>query len=199
MGKYIVRNPLRLALGAALALTASAALAHPGHHWERDDDDDDQGSGRRAIASVLEVVPRYVEVRVGRPEQRCWTERVRYGDDSERRVGGTILGSLIGGVLGHNLVDGEARGFGTAAGAVVGGLIGHEVAAGEADERYDRGRRATLRDVQRCEVIARPEFEQRVADYDVLYEYQGRRYRTRLPYDPGPTLELDRASAPTWR
>jgi uncharacterized protein YcfJ len=148
-----------------------------------------------------------------------------YGDDGRhRRAGGAILGGLIGGVIGHNLGDEDSRGLTTAAGALVGGLIGHEVAASGDDdrrygggERYERGRgdgryerddrderdrryeQDAPRYAQRCQVVSRPQVERRLDGYDVVYQYEGRRYRTRLPYDPGPTLDLDRVGAPDWR
>jgi uncharacterized protein YcfJ len=216
MTQSIFRTPARLVLGAALVLATASALAQPGYRGDRDDRDDEY---RRPIARVLEVAPHYDMVRVEVPEQRCWNERVGYerdaGDDRGRRAGGAILGGLIGGVIGHNLGDEDSRGFTTAAGAVVGGLIGHEVAASR-DERYDGDRREVRgqgygrddgerrydrepRYAQRCQVVSRPDVQRRLDGYDVVYQYQGRRYRTRLPYDPGPTLDLDRIGAPDWR
>jgi uncharacterized protein YcfJ len=202
-----LRTPARLAFGAALVLATGSAFAHPGYRHDRDDDDD---GDRRDVARVLESVPHYVDVRVDVPERRCWNERAGGGDD--RRAGGTLLGGLLGGVLGHNLAGGEDRGLATAAGVVVGGLIGHEVAAsqdddrgraayderGGRDERYDRDRRDERygeRYAERCRVVLRPTVERRVDGYDVVYEYEGRRYRTHLAYDPGATLDV----APRWR
>jgi hypothetical protein len=34
-------------------------------------------------------------------------------------------------------------------------------------------------------------YETRVVGYDVVYEYHGQRYSTRLPNDPGPRLAID--------
>ncbi len=196
------RTPARLALGAALVLATGSALAHPGYRDDRYDRDDDD---RRPIARVLEVAPHYVAVRVEVPERRCWNERIGYdreeGDDRGRRAGGAILGGLIGGVIGHNLGDEDSRGLTTAAGALVGGLIGHEV-AGAGDDRDERDRRYDLppsRYAQRCQVVSRPGIQRRLDGYDVAYQYQGRRFQTRLSYDPGPTLDLDRVGAPDWR
>ena len=222
MDKTPFRTPTRLALGVALVLATSSAFAHPGYRDDRYDRDDD----RRPIARVLEVAPHYVAVRVDVPDQRCWNERVAYdrdeGDDRGRRAGGAILGGLLGGVIGHNLGDEDSRGLTTVAGAVVGGLIGHEV-AGAGDERYERGRRDAResgdyrydhderydqerrydpepsRYASRCQIVSRPEIQRRLDGYDVVYQYEGRRYRTRLAYDPGRTLDLDRVGAPDWR
>jgi uncharacterized protein YcfJ len=219
MDQTTLRTPARVALGAALLLATGSALAHPGYWGGRDDRDDED---RRPLARVLDVAPHYVAVRIDVPEQRCWNERTGDGgDDRGRRTGGVLLGGLIGGVIGHTLGDEDSRGLTTVAGAVVGGLIGHEVAASGDDdrrygrdegygrddryERYDRVERDRRYDrdppryAQRCQVFSRPQYQRRLEGYDVVYQYEGRRYRTRLPYDPGPTLDLNRVGAPDWR
>jgi uncharacterized protein YcfJ len=203
------RIPGRLALGIALALAAGSALAHPG--WrDRDGDgrgdagDDGWDAGR--YARVLDARPHYVDVRVDVPEQRCWSDRGASRGDDRHRVGGTLLGGLLGGVIGHNIGDGDGRGVSTAAGVVIGSVIGHQIGAA-ADERdgrygrddgddgrYGRGDRDE-RYAQHCRTVLRPSYERRIEGYDVVYEYAGRRYQTRLAYDPGPRL----AVAPTWR
>ncbi len=214
----LLRPAIRSLLTATLlAATVQTAVAHPGDgRWGGDRDDEERGD----YARVLDSRPHYVEVRVDVPQRRCWNGRG--ADEGDRRVGGTLLGGLIGGVLGHNLAGGEDRGFGTAAGAVVGGLIGHEVGrqrdeeAGGYERNYGRDDRRDYRDYrddrgdrgdrgdrdyrgERCRTVMIPRYERRVDGYDVVYEYEGRRYRTHLPYDPGPRLDLRAADAPAWR
>ena len=43
--------------------------------------------------------------------------------------------------------------------------------------------------VQRCRTVNA--YESRIVGYDVVYEYNGQRYTTRLPSDPGPRLAID--------
>jgi uncharacterized protein YcfJ len=210
MDSRFTRIPARVALGTTLLLAAGSALAHP--HWHDRDDDE------RGYARVLEARPRYVEVRVNVPRQRCWSEGE--GHRGDRRVGSTLLGGLLGGVIGHQFGDRDGRGPATVAGAVIGGVIGHEI--GESQDRRDDGDYRDYRDYRdgrgyrgdrdgryggdyrydrdersgtRCSTEYVPSTERRFDGYDVVYEYGGREYRTVMSYDPGPRL----AVAPTWR
>ena len=45
------------------------------------------------------------------------------------------------------------------------------------------------RDVQRCDTIA--DATERIVGYDVRYEYNGREFRTRMPYDPGEKMPVN--------
>ena len=45
------------------------------------------------------------------------------------------------------------------------------------------------RDVQRCENVA--ESTERIVGYDVRYEYNGREFRSRLPFDPGNQMAVN--------
>ena len=46
--------------------------------------------------------------------------------------------------------------------------------------------------VQRCQVVNTS--QERTVGYDVMYEYQGQRYSTRVDHDPGSRLEVVRGS-----
>ena len=50
-----------------------------------------------------------------------------------------------------------------------------------------------------CQSVVRPRYERQFDGYDVIYEYDGRRYQTHLPYDPGAWLDLAVVNAPSWR
>lgn len=153
-------------------------------------------------ARVISATPVYE--RVSTPRRECRVEQVsayeerRTVREPERREGigaGTVLGAIIGGVVGHQFGNSTGgRDHGTAAGAVVGGLIGNQV------ERDNDGYRTAsrevyvdrvpvTRDVERCDNVA--DAREIVVGYDVRYEYNGREFRTRLPYDPGPQLPVN--------
>lgn len=142
-----------------------------------------------------------VQERIPVSREECWNDRVRSYE--ERRVtrtdtgapigAGTILGAVVGGAIGRQFGDSNrGRNQGTAAGAVLGGIIGHQV------ERDQSGRPATetvevervpvTRDVERCRIVE--EVREATLGYDVRYEYRGRQFETRMPYDPGRTLEV---------
>lgn len=161
------------------------------------------------VARVLASTPVYERVAVPRrechPEQvTAYEERrsVRPGPEEYAPVrnegigAGTVLGAIIGGVIGHQFGSSSAgRDHGTAAGAVIGGLIGHD-AETRAAEGYAPASREVLvertpvtREVQRCTDVT--DTTERIVAYDVRYEYNGREFRTRLPYDPGQELPVN--------
>lgn len=182
MNKLIAASTL-----SALALASGLAQARP--HGD--------------LATVLSATP--VVERVAAAPQ-CFNEQVTAYENRrvvrevayrEPAMGpGTVLGAVLGGVIGHQFGNSTGgRDHGTAAGAVIGGLIGSSV------DRDNGGYYRTgvapqvayeqvpvVRTVQRCEPA--PPIE-RVVGYDVRYEYHGREYRTRLPYNPGATMPVD--------
>ena len=115
----------------------------------------------------------------GPPEQRCWTEQ---RPNTDRQVGGAILGGILGGVLGHQIGSGRGNDWATALGAI-GGAAGGATIAGR---RYSQ-------DVKRCENVASsgpPQY------WDVSYRFRGRDYRAQLAYAPGPTITVNGKGEP---
>ena len=159
-------------------------------------------------ARVISATPIYD--RVAFPRRECRTEpatghverRVRpdpagYRPARNDGIGpGAILGAIVGGVIGHQFGNSTGgRDHGTAAGAVIGGLVGNSIEK-DADDGYRRAGRETYvervpvtRDVQRCDTIA--DATERIVGYDVRYEYHGREFRTRMPYDPGEKMPVN--------
>jgi uncharacterized protein YcfJ len=160
------------------------------------------------VAQVISATPIYQ--RVASPQRQCWTEQVATFE--ERRVrqpgqvvyseprgnsgAGTVLGAIIGGVVGHQFGSSSAgRDHGAVAGAVLGGLIGNDMER-QSDGGYRQVSRDTvaiervpvMRDVQRCRTDV--SYRDQIAGYDVRYRYHGREFSTRLDYDPGPTLPV---------
>lgn len=148
------------------------------------------------------VAARPVTERIPVSREECWNDRQR--DYEERRVvrsdtgaaigPGTILGAVVGGVIGHQFGGSSGgRDRGTAAGAIVGGLVGNQVDrdrgnVGPSRESVEVERIPVERDVERCRTIH--EVREATLGYDVRYEYRGRQFTTRLPYDPGRALEV---------
>jgi len=177
---------------AALGTVAGAALAAP------------YGD----VARVISSTPVYSQV--SSPREECRTEQVtayeqrqvvRPVEVVEQRpaVGaGTVLGAIIGGVIGHQFGSSSGgRDHGTAAGAIVGGLVGNSVDRDNGAGTYRQvtndvvqvDRVPVTRDVQRCSTVSETRSE--VVGYDVRYEYNGREFTTRMPYDPGAEIPVN--------
>ncbi len=106
---------------------------------------------------------------------------------------GAVLGAIAGGVIGHSVGGGFGRAAATGIGAMAGSVIGNQV---EADTNP-----VLEVPVRRCRTASG--YENRVVGYDVMYEYAGQRYSTRMARDPGPQMAVsmqpalaDGASAP---
>jgi uncharacterized protein YcfJ len=179
-----------LAVGLAAASTGVRADDH--RYGYRYDDDrygryDRYGESDYDYARVIDVVPIRRRVRVSAPVRECWDE-VTYasnGPFSSNHIGGTLLGGLIGGALGNQVGHGDGRRVARAAGAIMGGAIGYS--ASRDRQGYGYGRE---RVVERCDIRRHDSWEERVDGYDVTYEYGGRRYMTRMPYDPGDRVRI---------
>lgn len=178
---------LTLGLVAAAAMSAAhAQLPPPG----------DAGYPRESVnfgyADVLRVDPVYETVRYREPREECYDEpvtvRQRGGGDP---TGGTVLGAIIGGVVGNQVGGGDGRKAATAAGAIIGGAIGRNVDKnnGGPDRVYEGSER-------RCRIVDVEREDRRVAGYDVEYRYKGDVFVSRLDYDPGNKLRVRVAISP---
>jgi uncharacterized protein YcfJ len=152
--------------------------------------------------SARVIAARPVTERIPVAREECWNDRVRSYE--ERRVTrsdtgaaigpGTVLGAVVGGVIGHQFGNSSGgRDRGTAAGAIVGGLVGNQVdrdrgATGPSRETVEVERVPVERNVERCRTVE--EVREAIHGYDVRYEYRGRQFTTRLPYDPGRSLQV---------
>jgi uncharacterized protein YcfJ len=141
-------------------------------------------------APVTRVEPIVRQVRIETPRRECYDD-VRYVESSPPQAAGrTVLGGIIGGVLGHQIGHGSGRDFATVAGAAIGAGIGYDSA------RRQYGMQTREEVVQRCDVRYEREYEERIEGYRVTYEYNGREYTTRMPYDPGERIKVRVAVAP---
>jgi uncharacterized protein YcfJ len=172
-------------------------------------------------AQVLDVQPIYQEIRLREPQQQCWTEQERHIVGYERTTqsgtrrpnrnsaGNTIVGGLIGGVIGNQLGRGHSnrsRTGATVAGAIIGSAIGNE--SNQRSSRNGRYRNTEqvqstpiyeTRDVERCKRTVELRTENKLQHYNVTYLYKGRKFVTQLPRDPGKQLELQVSVSPARR
>jgi uncharacterized protein YcfJ len=157
-----------IASAVALVLAAGAALA-----------DSD-------FADVVRVEPIRRQVRVSEPVRECWqeTRQPSEGPFGYNHVGRTLVGSAIGVAVGNQIGRGSGKDVARVAGALIGGAIGHNVSVDRQRQLdSDRGRSQ-----ERCDVRYHDRFEERIDGYEVTYEYAGREYVTRMPYDPGERI-----------
>jgi uncharacterized protein YcfJ len=96
--------------------------------------------------------------------------------------GGALVGALVGGLLGNTIGQGGGRLAATGVGAIAGAAVGDQV------------ERRPYTYAPAC--TTQTTYENRTIGYDVQYEYAGRQYSTRLPYDPGQTIRLQVSPAP---
>ena len=181
------------AAAVALAALSAAALADDDRYGYYDDRYD--RGGEYDYARVVDVRPLRRQVRVSEPVRECW-EEVSYAQDgpfSSNHIRGTLLGGLVGVAVGNQIGHGRGKDVSRAAGAIIGGAIGHNVSRDRQRQRYGDGRTY----YERCDVRYRDSWEERVDGYDVTYEYAGREYLTRMPYDPGDRIRVRVDVSPT--
>jgi len=128
-------------------------------------------------ANVVSATP--VTSSVAVPRQQCAdVERVVQPQPSG---GGALIGAIIGGVVGNQFGHGAGRALATGAGVVAGSAIGNQAELNNNPPQTVPGRS--------CRTVGA--YENRVVGYDVVYEYHGQRYTTRMASDPGPRLAID--------
>jgi len=151
----------------------------------------DENAAHYGWAAVLRVDPVYDEAATepaASAKQECWDEQVPVGaesganNDGGRRSVATMIGAVVGGLLGNQVGKGDGRRAATVAGAVAGGVVGNQVAAD------NRPQYTTQR---RCRSSTGSSSGQRhVVAYDVEYRYRGEVFTSRLTYDPGDRMRV---------
>lgn len=161
---------------SALLVAGTAAAGHPKSRASEAAFD---------YARVVKVVPVVRQVRQITPHRECWQEQVvQTRAAGQGTAGATIVGGVIGGLIGHQFGSGRGRDAMTAVGAVVGSAIGRDAAMQGA------GTRTVSYPVERCETREEVSYYDRIESYQVSYRYMGREYTTRMPYDPGKRVKV---------
>lgn len=179
-------KPFIAAIAAAavttLALATEPAGADERYSYRRD-------GATYDYARVLSVQPNVRYVRVTTPVRECWEETRSYVVDHRPHgsAGGALVGAIIGGVVGHQFGSGRGNDAATVAGTLFGAAIGSDAARRSApyyeNTRYERP-------VRRCETRYSSHEEERIDSYRVIYTYNGRKYATDTPYDPGDRIRI---------
>ncbi len=166
----MMRNSFKMAgIAAAVATTAFLPLS----------------SEAAEYATVISATP--ITSPVGVPRRVCSDERQYVRPQSSGA--GAVIGAIAGGLLGNTVGGGGAgRAAATGLGAVAGAALGNSVEM--------NGHPGAEVPVQRCQTVS--SYENRTVGYDVVYEYAGQRYSTRMDQDPGREIRIEvRPSAET--
>ncbi|HKX40965.1 MAG TPA: glycine zipper 2TM domain-containing protein [Burkholderiaceae bacterium] len=155
--------PRTVRFGALFAALAGGALASQAAEFGT------------VVSSTPVTVPMTVSQRV------CDTERQVV--PAQQTGAGAVVGMIAGGLLGNTVGGGSGRALATGVGAVTGAIVGNQIEANTAAAN------GTEVPVQRCRIVNTT--QQRTVGYDVMYEYHGQRYSTRMSYDPGARVEID--------
>ncbi|MFL6582392.1 MAG: glycine zipper 2TM domain-containing protein [Burkholderiales bacterium] len=141
-----------------------------------------------AVARVVAVSP--IMQQVNQPSQQCWTETqpVTQAAPQQHNYLGAIVGGVAGGLLGSQVGHGNGRVAGAAVGAGVGAVAGDAMANSSNDKI------TTMAPVKRCRQV--DTVQSVTTGYMVTYEYDGQRFSTRLPYNPGNQLRVNVAVTP---
>ena len=144
-------------------------------------------------AKVISSTPVYE--RVPEPKQECWTETVsstgsvtRSVPVEEHSIGGALLGGVVGGVVGSQVGKGSGSTVATAAGAIAGAIIGDRVASQNAAQAQQTTQAPQTREERHCRQIEN--YRDVIRGYNVTYRYNGRDITTKLPYQPGDTVQI---------
>ena len=129
------------------------------------------------FATVVSSTPVTASVQV--PRQVCsegqqWVQAPPSG-------AGALIGAVAGGVIGSTLGGGFGRAVATGVGAMTGAVVGNQVEA--------NANPVAAVPVRHCQTVS--SVETRVVGYDVMYDYAGQRYSTRMARDPGQQVAVN--------
>lgn len=135
---------------------------------------------RRPNEAVFSARVTAVRAVVGGPSERCWVERQQVERSNDNNATGrTLLGAVLGGVIGHQIGGGTGRDIATVGGAVAGGLLGNRSAQG--------GSEVVQQDVRRCSSVP----STTPAYWDVDYTFRNRQHRVQMASEPGATISVN--------
>lgn len=125
---------------------------------------------------VISSTPVIQQVAVQRPT--CTPQTITTPQPQTSGLGG-LMGAIAGAALGSQIGSGDGRIAATVIGTVGGAMLGNSVEGGGSTQ---------VQQVQNC--TTQTFHENRTVGYNVTYEYAGKQYTVQMPYDPGPTIQL---------
>jgi len=140
-------------------------------------------------AAVTEVKMRTRIVSVPVSREECWEEPVTHYQPPAAGVRSytpTILGGIIGAVVGNQFGSGSGQDWATVAGTTLGASIGNDYS----NRRVYAAARSYTTIEQRCRVVNDYQQEERADGYWVTYTYNGRQYETQTSHHPGDRIKV---------
>lgn len=185
-------NKLMIA-GAMAAPLAVGAAGFGGYKMAQND----TLAENDGMAEVVAVVPVSKEISVPTSSRECDSVPVTYTDYvAPEKPASTptnvIVGALIGGVIGNQVVNGSKRDAATAVGAGAGGYLGYRRAKSKNQPQAVQRTRYE----QRCRTVKGSRSETEQDGYDVTYRYQGQVYTTRMQNPPPARFPVTLTVAP---
>lgn len=188
------RKILAVVALTALGISGTALADHDRGVYQRTSASVSGYAGRQPAgaqydyARVLSSEPIVRYVTISTPVRECWQDVEQYRSRYAAPGTGasTLMGAIVGGVIGHQFGSGRGNDAATVAGSLIGAAVGND----SARRRYGHVTEHHTRPVQRCNTTMRERQEERIDGYRVVYRYNGQKYATRLPYDPGREIRV---------
>jgi len=180
---------LTIILTIGMVAPSIAGDRHDSDRHDRSHNRHDRTNSFYDYARVIKVKTIYKHVKVALPHKECWDEhRVRpiNRHASHKNVEKVILGSIIGGAIGHQVAKRHDNAAATAVGALIGAALGHE--AGRHDREKHESR---IEHTQRCQTDTEYRDEKKADGYRVTYRYHGETFHTRMRHRPGKRLRIN--------
>lgn len=137
----------------------------------------------RDYAKVTHVDPIYEIVRTVHPEERCREDYRPVYKRSRHLDEATLVGAIIGGVVGNQFGKGHGRDAATVAGALLGGALAQ-------DASWDRHHVVERHHAVRCKTVDHYKERREISGYDVTYRYHGQELYTRTLRHPGKRIAV---------
>lgn len=161
-----------------LASTVTGAQANDDYDGYSDD-------GFYDYARVVDARPVYRIVQVSTPNRECWDEqRVHHSRGYDGSAAPTIMGGLLGGVVGSRFGGGKGKDVATVAGVLLGASLANDMRR----SRDHGGSYVTTEQV--CKNVNLYSEREELDGYQVSYRYKGKTYSTRMSHNPGKKIRV---------
>jgi len=125
-------------------------------------------------AKVISSTPVYQTVNV--TQQVCSSTPMSV--PQPKSGAGAVMGAIAGGAIGNSMGHGSGNAAATAIGVMGGAILGDRI----------EGQPTVVQNVQTCTPVTSQ--QNKLAYFDVKYEFAGKQYSVQMPNDPGPFINV---------